>query len=220
MSKRRVERDIERLGSDVLGELSPDDRLRLFLEAVAEGNEVQLERLQDSAPLVKYRATDPAYTIRGRSAQRFLLQAIYELHTTSLEYADIKHQQFAAVRIAFIRDEPPSKEEGAAADFRAKTRQALFATLYSDYHVYRRFATETLGVDLETWFKGHPNGPMVLERVEADLEDNCMLELAEELLEEDLGLNEGEDSVLDGLVEIRYNSLVETWEAAISPSDM
>ena len=218
MSKRRVERDIEALEEEVLGDLSPAERCQLVIEGVAAGKDDWVHRLRDTAPIVACRATDPDYTERAEWAHRLLQQAIYDLHTTSLGFDLINQLRWSRIIADARADEEPTDVDLEAAEERATHLRELIVDLYSAYHANRRFATEILGVEFETWAHLHPNGVRVLERVEDQLSDDIELDLAEEHLEEKGLEAENEDDdypLLESVTEKRYDVMVETWEEAI-----
>jgi len=87
----------------------------------------------------------------------------------------------------FERDGEPSDVELEGAGERADIIKFLFAELYTNYHAYRQFAEEVLGVNLETWFTLHHHGEALLTDIESLLDDQMRHDLAEELLNENNG---------------------------------
>lgn len=218
MSKRSVQNDIDDLADSKLGDLSPAERCQLVIEGVAAGKDDWVHRLRDTAPVVACRATDPDYTERVEWAHRLLQQAIYDLHTTSLQFDLLNHVRWSRFFADATADQGPSDEELESAAEQATHLRELIVELYSAYHANRRFATEVLGVGFETWVDLHPNGVQVLERVEDQLSDDIELELAEEHLEEKAvdGLVEDVDyPLLETLATVRYEALLGTWEEAV-----
>lgn len=116
MSKRRVERDIEELEEEALSELTPEERFQLWLEAAATEKQVWLDKLRETAPTIHYRATNLAFVERSRAALMFLNDAIYNLHTTCLQYELVAQHQRLTTYINLYRggeltDEPPEPDE-------------------------------------------------------------------------------------------------------------
>ena len=215
MTKRRIERDLEAHRS-MLEDLSPDERLELFLEGVADDRDDWIEALRETCPRHQYRATDYAYTERGRIALLSGLHALYDLHTTLLSFELERQSQHARWAIDLHRDEEPSDEILEQAAERAERLRVLFGDLYTQYHACERFADEVLGVSLETWFETHPDGGRVLGAVRETLEDDHWKELATEELN-DSEAEPGDDSwvTLEDVVEIRYEALRMMWEDAV-----
>ena len=95
---------------------------------------------------------------------------------------------------------------------------------YILYHSYRRFATETLGVEVDTWFQLHPSGPAVFVAVGDLLDDPrqmprveaYVIELFEELVRTGEIVDVDPDEALEWLVEQRYAGLVDRWEGTIT----
>lgn len=219
MSKRRIERSIDDLEAEVLEDLSAEERLPLFLEAAAAGNEVQLAKLRDTTPIATYRATDPAYADLGQAAILLLQRVVYDLHTTTLEFTLANQMVHSNIVRGFHRDDEPTEDELEAANEVATTVRDRFASLYSHYHASRRFATEVLGVELETWVRLHSEGPRVVERVAGDLDNPLQLRLAEEYLRDEgfeFDAADGERAALEGLTEWHYEVLVARWDEIIS----
>jgi hypothetical protein len=62
MTKRSIQNDIEDVSDTVLGDLSTEQRVQLFIKEAAANRQDRIERLADSAPRKKYTATDLEYT--------------------------------------------------------------------------------------------------------------------------------------------------------------
>ena len=231
MSKRRLGNEIDELSDAILRDLEPEQRLQLLLRARADGNEQWIDRLVESCPRYKYTATDHAFTGRVRLAQRVAQQAVYELHTTYLHYKYTQQQQHYTW---LLDDEEPSDEELDRASERADELRELFAELYTIYHAHRRFATEILDVDPETWLAFHPEGPTVFEIVADMIDDQREIKRAESYLNEQLEADEEEEVdtetadpdqsapdddhrvTLEDVAETRYKALASAWEDAIA----
>lgn len=233
MSKRRLKNEIDERNNEILGDLEPDQRLQLFLEAQADGNEQWTDRLIETCPQYDYTATDYAFTDRARLAQRGAYLAVYELHTTWLYYVCIQQQQYYTAMLNRERDEKPSDEELNQAVELDDTLQEVFASLYASYYAYRWFATEIIGTEPETWLALHPDGPAVFEAVTDVIDDELAIELAESYLnnrledeeeKEDDGTAEPDQTVpaddhevtLEDVAVMRYVELASVWESAIA----
>lgn len=227
MSKRRLDNEIDELSDEILGNLDPERRLQFVLETKAEGNSQWVEQLIESCPQHNYIATDHAFTNRMRIARRIIERAVYELHTTYLQYGYLQQQQRYTWLLDYERDEEPSDEELDRAAERADTLQELFAELYTSYHAYRRFATEILDVDLETWIALHPEGTTVFEVVGERIDNEMKIKLSESYLAElpderdeetnsDRTTADEEPVALKDITDIRYEILVSAWKENIS----
>ncbi|WP_115864079.1 hypothetical protein [Halorussus litoreus] len=230
MTKRRLENEIDEVSKEVLGDLSPDERLQLVLEAQAAGNDRWVERLVGTCPRYHYRATDRAFTERGRLALLLGRHALYDLHTTLLHYELVKQQQRFTTIVGISRDEGLSDAARDRAAERADHVNGLFADLYMQWHAYQQFAEAVLGVDLETWIGRHDEGALVLDAVEDTLDDSLAVEFAEDWLsdesdgtgdEDDAGSAETADSgesgvAPDELAELRFEGLQAMWREGIA----
>lgn len=220
MSKRRIERELEELEEEALSELTPEERFQLWLEAAATEKQVWLDKLRETAPTIHYRGTDLAFVERSRAALMFLNHAIYNLYTTYLQYELVVQYKRLMAHINLLRggeltDEPPERDEDVG-----EYLPSLFLDLYTYYYSYQRFATETLGVPFETWTALHSDGPFVLNRVEDVLDDDFLIDWAEEWLNDGVDVDDSESVddawvTVDDMVEVRYHAHVETWEKAL-----
>ena len=215
MTKRRLERDIETLSDEVLIELEPMERLRYLLEAFARDEDRWVERLQETCPA----ADVPSVVMAGNLALLWAYEAVYDLHTSALQFNLLKTTQEAWRVIDHHRDESPSDERLAQAADRADDIRVQFISLYIAYHSYRRFATEVLGIDLKTWVDFHKNGSAVLEAAEAVLENPTQESLAAEWLaeEEPMDIDVPADEALDAHAERRYETRVAIWNEVFTP---
>ncbi|NKE36528.1 hypothetical protein GWG54_11980 [Natronococcus sp. JC468] len=215
MTKRRLERDLEDQ-RDLLEELSPDERLEVFLKAAADNRDDWLEALWETCPKHRYRMVDQAFTERNRVAIQVRQHAVYELHTTLLEFQKKRQRQYLQWVIDFNRDEDPDEETEAEASERAEQLQLFFGELYTVYHGYRQFSEEELGVALETWLGSYLNGDTVAMAVAETLEDTHMKRLATENLNpSDTEPDDEEWITLDDVATIRYEAHVEMWDDAL-----
>lgn len=220
MSKRRIERELEELEEEALSELTPEERFQLWLEAAATEKQVWLDKLRETAPTAHYRSTNLAFVERSRAALTLLNNAIYNLHTTYLQYELVVQYQRLRANINLPRgneltDEHPERDQDVD-----DSLPAFFFDLYTYYHSYQRFATETFGVQFETWAALHSDGPFVLERVSEVVDDDFLIDWAEEWLNDgvDVDDSDSEDDAwvtVDDIVEVRYHAHVETWETAL-----
>lgn len=159
--------------------------------------------------------------------ERLIELAVYELHTTYLQYKLTRQQQRYTWVLDYERDAEPSDEELDKAAERAGTIQELFAELYTNYYAHQRFAVEILDVDFEGLFVLHYEGPAVFEVVSEQIDDPQMIRITEwhltELLngeDETSGVDQAtstnEPVALEEIVELRYEELVSIWEDAIA----
>jgi len=227
MSKKRIEGEVDELSEELLGDLDPDERLQLWLEGAAAGNEQWLARLRETASVGTYRATDRAFVGRGKAALQFLNGTVYRLHVAALRYELLEQRQYLQWLLDIERDTDPSDAELEQAGERADQIKDVFLDLYTCYHANRQFATEVLGVPFETWCELHSEGPVVLDIVEEILDNPMRYDLAEEWLNSyhDMEGNESADGdgerdrewiTLDEVAEQRYQGLVALWEKALA----
>ncbi|WP_336361975.1 hypothetical protein [Halalkalicoccus salilacus] len=232
MSKRRLGNEIDELSDDVLRDLEPEQRLQLLLSAQADENEQWIDRLVETCPRHKYRGTDRAFANRARLAQRIAQEAVYDLHTTYLQYSLTEQQHYSWILNQGLDEELSAEELDRASEQTMELRR-LFAKLSTSYHAYRRFATEILDVDPETWLAFHPEGPTVFEGVADVIDDQLEIELAESYLNVRFGENEKKVDnevadpdqtapdddhrmMLEDVAEIRYEELLSVWKDAIA----
>lgn len=196
MTRRRVDTAVEELSEEMLGDLDPDLRCQLWLEAIATGNDDWVDRLRETAPVYRYRGTDRAYVERAHAALQFLQYAIYDLHTTLLQHEYLDLLQRTQWVIDSLRDEDPAEEQLDRASERADQLSCLYLALYCQYHGYKEFASDTLGIELETWFALHRDGEHVLGAVEETLDDELRYDLSTEWLNDELV--QARDAAADG----------------------
>lgn len=216
MSKRRFEREIDVLNETFLENLSSDERVQLLLTSFEEGKDEWSGTLAETCPRHPYIQPDQQVVVRMEILYLFAAQAVYELHTMYLEQQLCWQQQLHCWSHA-----SPSEEVLEQAEVRAETLRELVGSLYIIYYSYRRFATETVGVDADTWLQLHPNGPAVFEAVGDLLKNRRKVRHADdhvaELLEETERTGEtGDTEALNWLMEQRYEGLVDTWERVIA----
>lgn len=209
MTKRRLERDVAKVSDQLLTELEPVVRIRCLLEAHARGKDRWIDRLHKTCPP----AQRPAVVMAVQLALLWAYKAVYDLHTTALWLELLKTTQRAVITVDLERDEEPPEDRVEQAADRAAEIRAQFATLYIAYHSQRRFATDGLGIDLETWLTLHPNGQPVIELVEAVLDDPTQQRLAAAWLADEAALTVDEPATdaLDEYVEREYETRIATW---------
>jgi hypothetical protein len=76
-----LQHDLKGVSDTVLGNLSTEERIRVFAEKAADGNEEFLEDLADTAPVKKYTSTDLEYLNGIKKVGVLSLQARHELQT-------------------------------------------------------------------------------------------------------------------------------------------
>lgn len=79
MTKRSVENDLDDMSEEVLGGLDPGKRLRMSLEALADGDLDKHERLMETTPIKSYKLTDPEYTDAVEKVVLLSTTAMYQL---------------------------------------------------------------------------------------------------------------------------------------------
>lgn len=203
--------------TDSLEELAADTRLQLFLEAAADENESWHEDIGEMAPTDAYRGTDPTHSTRVESPLRFLQSAVYELHTRSSWYTLVIQQQLIAWLRTANRDVAPSKDELDEIKERGVSKRELLADMYVAHHACERFATEILGINLETWLENPSRGISATATRTGYLNDDSMLKRTEEHLADNLQSDEfdEDDDLLAEAVALRYERFAGTWEEAV-----
>lgn len=225
MTKRRLEKDIEDLGDELLSDLKADERLRVLLKGHARGEEGWIDQLIETAPRYNYSSVDAEFITRERMAKSLAQQAVYDLHTTYLQYQLVRQKQRYERVLSYMSDEEPSEEELEEFSAHANEIRELFATLYMLYHGCRRFASEVIGVDAETWLAYHPNGEAVLEMAASAVDDQTQIELAEEHFdgsfenahetEESTQTGDEQEGLLEKAAELHCSVLARIWEDSI-----
>jgi hypothetical protein len=76
-----LKHDAQSIGDKQLSELDAEERLRLFIKAIADDREERLEWLNETAPTKQYEATDLEYTDGIKRYSFLALEAKYELQT-------------------------------------------------------------------------------------------------------------------------------------------
>lgn len=74
-----LQHDLKGVSDTVLGDLSTEERIRVFAKEAADGNEGRLEQLADTAPRKRYTATDLEYLNGIKKVGAVSLQARHEL---------------------------------------------------------------------------------------------------------------------------------------------
>lgn len=213
MTKRRVETDLDDLSEDLLGELTPDERLQLAFTAGAARNEGRFHRLLETCPRHRYWLPDRRYTMRVQLAFTLAQRAVYDLHTTLLLFGWIASRNRRTMVATHRTDLEP--EELGVGDESPWGLGDLLRELYANYYGYKRFADEELGVPLARWLSAHPRGPTVARRVAEVLADH------EGLLRvvEDDPLTEAAESddrvPADELADARYRSVTAVWTSVV-----
>ena len=76
-----LQHDLKGVSDTVLGNLSTEERIRVFAKEAADGNEEFLQQLADTAPRHEYTATDLEYLNGIKKLGSLALQARYDLQT-------------------------------------------------------------------------------------------------------------------------------------------
>lgn len=85
MSKKRIDNDIEELGDDILSDLTPGERLELFVRASAEGREDQIEWLRDTTTRANYEIPELEHAIPQQAVTYLSLMTHSELEHAILK---------------------------------------------------------------------------------------------------------------------------------------
>jgi len=170
MTKGNVENDVEELSEEVLGDLSHDERLELFLEASAKGKDGWRERLAETAPQATYEQMKVGLTRRVEIAYAVGQTATIHLQRSALRYLWVSSAYEYSTQVSLLDEELPphplvSMEDVHPLDF--------LEAVYIWSEAYRRFANDDLGVALETWLSEVPEGARILDTVDAILESEA-----------------------------------------------
>jgi len=87
-----LQHDLKGVSDTVLGDLSTEERIRVFAKEAADGNDGRLEQLADTAPRHEYTATDLEYLNGIKKVGALSLQARHELQK---RYQAITHHETA-----------------------------------------------------------------------------------------------------------------------------
>ncbi|WP_256686112.1 hypothetical protein [Halococcus qingdaonensis] len=159
MTKRSLENDIEALNQEVLGDLSHDERLELLLEANANRKDSWRERLAETAPRAIYEQMEVGLTRRVEVSYTMGQTATVHLQSSALRYLWASSVFEYSAQVTLADEELPPHPLVSMDDF---DPTEFLVELYVTTDAYRRFATEDLGVSLETWLAGVPEGASVV----------------------------------------------------------
>lgn len=229
MGKRRIERAVDELNEEILGNLTPDERLKHLLEAEAHGKDEWVERLRETIPKRDYRGKDTAVLNRHRLAFMLAQQACYDLYTSWLQHQWLLTQQTQEM-LAELFDLPKVSDhapDDRRTDYEDQAMEKL-TELYIDYHAYDRFASEVFDVPLETWLTAmHPDAETIVPAVEATMDmeratiDAIDADLAETSTERNEERADEETRYVESLEEIvttETKRLRDEWEDMIGPN--
>ena len=193
MSKRRIERTVDELNEEILGDLTPDERLKLVIEAMAHEKDEWVEQLRKTIPKQDYHGKDPAILNRNRLAFILAQQACYALYTSWLSYQWLltQHTQETLAELFDLPSVSDHAPDGWQTDFEGRSTKKLIE-LYIDYHTYDRFASELFDVPLETWLTAtHPDAETIVPAVEETMD---MEQATIDAIDADLSGTNTEDS--------------------------
>jgi hypothetical protein len=223
-TKRSLETELADVSDTILNDLNANERIRLLIKAKANGDETQRDRLVESCPTAEYERPDHQYTNRALFAHTEAQTAVYSLWTTWLELqwvqTQLTHVEMMDLFDLYPTDVVEDPLEGI--DFpdaaeritRLEGRQTdLLATLHTRYHVYRRFAEETIGVDL-TEFLAFVSCDWPLEVIE---ETVSLYQPLIETINEAMIDEVGENVTLEDVITEEYTALAEDWDNADTP---
>lgn len=149
-----IDDDLTEVSDAILGDLSPEQRTKLSVEAIASGREEHVEKLKAAAPRKTYEAADLDYAEYMRDV---LMQAAYTwhelergihlFHLTRLEGR--YHSELAANHDVEDWDwvDEPSEEN----DYHEGEAMDAAARFLKDYRKWEQFAAEILAVDLPSF---------------------------------------------------------------------
>lgn len=153
MSKRRIDKQLEKMEEDVMKDLSPDERIKHTLEAVAEQEQEQAERqvnrLIDTCPTHNYKATDMEYIHKKQ-----ILPYIGTIVELEMKEA-LLHMQIAQDK----------RENHEGPDLHKKTVTGLQATLLG----FEEFCQETLNIEPTTFLEATTNDGAQLFKMMKDI---------------------------------------------------
>jgi hypothetical protein len=148
-----IENDLEDVSEDVLGGLDSDDRATLAVKQAAAGNYSLVERLKETAPTKKYKATDLEFSDLVTDHMLTALYALYELETSVWRFfyeranGELQEANYERYPDAGWTSEPAGHHERKATEC---------AVILSGNHLaWTRYAEEDVGVSL-TEFLAHP----------------------------------------------------------------
>lgn len=90
--------DVKNVQDNVLGDLDPEERVRMFLKAAAEGQDDRIEMLRDSAPRYEYKTRDLEFThgaIEAYTLSRTANAQLERLYTAMLMHETARNQYVA-----------------------------------------------------------------------------------------------------------------------------
>lgn len=228
MTKRSTERAVDELNEEVLGNLTPEERLKFMIEAMSQGKEGWVEQLRETTPKRDYRGVDTAVLNRYRLGFILAQQACYDLWTAWLRYQWLSTQHSNEM-LAELFDLPKVSDHAPddwRTDYEGRSIEKLIE-MYVDYHSYERFASEVLDVSLETWLTAmHPDAETILPAVEETVDmkqatiDAIDVDLADTSAERDEGRSDEETQQVESLDEIvaqETDGLRDLWNEMIGP---
>lgn len=164
-SAHDIERDLEDLSEDVLGDLDPDERAALAIELAAAGDFEKAERVKHAAPVKTYHARDLDFSDRLTDNVVMALYAMWELEKRASQFFyerargqldEVHYEQYPDAEWT----EAPTEENG----FHEQRAMDAAAAFLGSYLAWERYAAEDVGVALET-FLSHPFGGTVTSDV-------------------------------------------------------
>ena len=213
MTKRSLENDIDEMNEEILGDLSHDDRLQLFLEATAQDKEQWRERISEATPRATYEQDEVGFTRRKQLSFSIAQTAIADLHSNLLWYLWAESVSSYSAQVTVVDDEIPPHPLTTLDSFAPST---FLARLYISYEAYQRFAEEELGVTLDIWVSEIPRGSRVVESA-ADILEEKEAELfrwcGDSHVEEIMGVDLPDDP--DAEAAERYELLAEEYQTVL-----
>ena len=178
-----IERELEAVGDDVLGDIPADQRAVLAIQLLAAGDWDKANRLKETAPTKQYTAPDLEFTDRVTRQMLLAVTAMWELESSAWRfYYELTSGRLKSAHYRLYPDAEWTEEPSPDTDFFERLAADAAARFYSNYLAWERYATEVLGVSLEE-FLSHPFGGKVSSRI-AMIKQTAMTVSAEEVLEE------------------------------------
>lgn len=100
--------------------LTPEDRFRLVVEAMARGDEQEVERLVNSCPREAYKMNELSFSNRVRASQEITMALCFDLtaHLAKLQAIEAHRESLSRVFSAFINEAVLAYLDGHEAGFK------------------------------------------------------------------------------------------------------
>lgn len=204
---RDIENRIDELKEEGSASVSPSERLELAIKSTATGEKSEVKRIVGN---YSYSSQEPEGESKPHKtiASLFSQEATYQLEKDLLKFelARLEGTYDFHLWVKYgdqLGMEEPTEENA----FFENDAQKWAKRLYIDYHGYRRFAEDKLGVDINTFLSLSPANESVhdIDEVIKDLEERGWL--GDETAEV-----EGDRVELDEAAESMYKELSQSWD--------